>query len=132
MGNSDAVVRTVYHKYQHPKECLITNGILFEDMVRAARGEKKAEKQAADQLALNITREEGDVANAGKDNGGLEYVFPYGATLNVQKPALPILSSGPISYPLNRPVAAVYNKVGAGRICVLGSVRILDDDFFEC
>lgn len=66
-----------------------------------------------------------------KDNGGLEFVFPYGATLNVQKPALPILSSGPISYPLNRPIGAVYNKAGAGRICVFGSVRMLEDDFFD-
>merc|ERR1712176_70785 len=136
MGNSDAVVRTVYHKYQHPKECLITNGILFEDMVRAARGEKKAEKQAADQLALNITREEGDIANVGKDNGGLEFVFPYGATLNAQKPALPVLSSGPISYPLNRPVAAVFPDPGTrrgrgGRLCVLGSVRMFDDEFLD-
>jgi len=130
--NSDAVVRTVYHKYHHPKECLITNGILCEDMVRAAKGERKQEKQAADQLALTITKEDGDIANVGKDNGGLEFVFPYGATLNAQKPAIPILSSGPISYPLNRPVGAVYDKQGMGKICVLGSVRMLDDEYFEC
>ena len=30
-----------------------------------------------------------------QDDGGLEFVFPYGATLNAQKPAVPILSSGP-------------------------------------
>jgi hypothetical protein len=35
-------------------------------------------------------------------------VFPFGATLNVQKPAIPILSSGTVSYPLNRPIGAVY------------------------
>ena len=29
-----------------------------------------------------------------QDDGGLEFVFPYGATLNAQKPAVPILSSG--------------------------------------
>ena len=29
-----------------------------------------------------------------EDDGGLEFVFPYGATLNAQKPAIPILSSG--------------------------------------
>ena len=31
---------------------------------------------------------------ASQDDGGLEFVFPYGATLNAQKPAVPILSSG--------------------------------------
>lgn len=129
--NNDAVVRTVYHKYHHPKEALVTHGCLCADLARAARGEKKAEEKKKDQLSLQITKDDTDIAALSKDNGGLEFVFPYGATLNVQKPALPILSSGPISYPLNRPIAAVYNKAGAGRICVVGSVRMLDDDFFD-
>jgi len=42
--NSDAVVRTVYHKYHHPKEALISNGVVQKDLVRAARGEKKVEQ----------------------------------------------------------------------------------------
>lgn len=134
--NNDAVVRTVYHKYHHPKECLVTHGALCPDLVRSALGEKKKDKEKIDTLALNITKEDGDIGNISKDNGGIEFVFPYGATLNAQKPAIPILSSGPISYPLNRPVAAVYpdpnNHRGVcGRICVLGSVRMFDDDFFD-
>jgi len=129
--NNDAVVRTVYHKYHHPKESLVTHGILCKDIVRAAKGEKKSDKENKDALQLQVTRDDGDIASLGKDNGGIEFVFPYGATLNVQKPAIPILSSGPISYPLNRPVAAVYNKAGAGRICVLGSARMLDDEFLD-
>merc|ERR1719335_1713907 len=129
--NNDAVVRTVYHKYHHPKEALITHGILCQDIVRAAKGEKRKDKENKEVLSLNITKDDADIASLSKDNGGLKFVFPYGATLNVQKPALPILSSGPISYPLNRPVAAVYNKAGAGRICVLGSVRMVDDEFYE-
>ena len=28
MVNPDCVVRTNYHKYFHPKECLISNGVL--------------------------------------------------------------------------------------------------------
>lgn len=129
--NNDAVVRTVYHKYHHPKECLITHGVLCNDIVRSAAGEKRKDKENIDHLALSITKDDHDMGLITKDNGGLEFVFPHGATLNVQKPALPILSSGPISYPLNRPIAAVYNKANAGRICVLGSVRMFDDDFLE-
>jgi intraflagellar transport protein 52 len=109
--NNDAVVRTVYHKYHHPKESLITHGVLCRDLVRAAKGEKKKDKENKETLSLNITKDDADVAALTKDNGGLEFVFPYGATLNVQKPALPILSSGPISYPLNRPIAAVYTRL---------------------
>lgn len=40
-------------------------------------------------------------------SGGLQFVFPYGATLTVQKPCVPLLSSGYFAYPVNRPIAAV-------------------------
>jgi len=139
--NNDAVVRTVYHKYtpgskgaayHHPKEALVTHGVLCQDIVRCIKGEKKTEKENKGvDLNLNITKDEADVG-IGKDNGGADFVFANGATLNVQKPAVPILLSGPISYPVNRPISAVYNKAGAGKIVVLGSVRMFDDDFYEC
>jgi len=38
----------------------------------------------------------------------LTFVYPFGATLNVAKPAVAVLSSGSVSYPLNRPVCAFY------------------------
>lgn len=68
----------------------------------------------------------------------LEFVYPYGATINVQKPATPVLSSGPISYPLNRPVCAVYehNKQEqgggqGGRLCVVGSYQMFQDEYLD-
>ena len=33
---SDAVIRTCYYKYFHPKECLITNGVLNRAILEAA------------------------------------------------------------------------------------------------
>ena len=36
MINTDAVVRTNYHKYFHPKECLISNGVLNRALSEAA------------------------------------------------------------------------------------------------
>lgn len=39
----------------------------------------------------------------------LSFVFPYGASLNVAKPAAPILTSGSVAYPLNRPLCAFYS-----------------------
>ena len=42
----------------------------------------------------------------------LNFVYPYGATLTVQKPAVAVLSSGSTSYPVNRPVCAFcHSKV---------------------
>jgi len=59
-------------------------------------------------------------------------VYPYGATLNVQKPSHAILTSGALSYPSNRPLAAVYQgKNGKGRMAVVGSVEMFGDEYFE-
>lgn len=65
------------------------------------------------------------------ENGGLSFVYPYGATLNVRKPSLPILSSGPVSYPANRPVAAFYMSPKRGKLFVMGSMTFFEDEFFE-
>lgn len=40
----------------------------------------------------------------------ISFVFPYGASLNVAKPAAPILTSGSVAYPLNRPLCAFYSS----------------------
>ena len=37
-------------------------------------------------------------------------MFPFGATLNVVKPAISVLSSGSVSFPLNRPVCAFHSS----------------------
>lgn len=61
---------------------------------------------------------------------GLEFVYPHGATLNVQKPATCLLSSGFISYPLNRPLAAMCEaRKGRGRLLVVGSAQMFADDW---
>lgn len=65
------------------------------------------------------------------ENGGLKFVYPYGATLNVRKPSFPILSSGPISFPANRPVGAFYMSPKRGKLFVLGSMMFFEDEFFE-
>jgi len=40
----------------------------------------------------------------------MQFVYPFGATLNVQKPAVPVLSSGTVCYPIKRPVCALYGS----------------------
>lgn len=35
--NPDAVIRTVYHKYHHPKEVLISNGVVNREIARVVR-----------------------------------------------------------------------------------------------
>ena len=41
----------------------------------------------------------------------MSFLYPYGATLNVEKPSIAVLSSGSVSFPLNRPVCAFHHEV---------------------
>ncbi len=39
------------------------------------------------------------------------------------------MSSGPLSYPINRPIAGVYND--KGKLAVVGSYTMFTDDYFD-
>ena len=127
--NSDCVVRTVYHKYTHPKEALISSGVLSRKLVRAKDLLSK-KGSAASEDAPSPSRAY-EAKSDRKETGGITFVYPHGCTLNVAKPAVPLLSSGHVAYPLNRPVLAVSKKEGkeAGKIAVLGSAELFSDDW---
>lgn len=40
----------------------------------------------------------------------LTFVYPFGATLSVMKPAVAVLSTGSVCFPLNRPILAFYHS----------------------
>jgi intraflagellar transport protein 52 len=134
--NSDSVMRSVYYKYLHPKEVFIAEGVLVPDIARKKNlmqigGNKKggASKGSNSKAAVPLYT---------KDDTKLSFVYPYGASLNVQRPSIPLLSSGPISYPMNRPVSAMWEAetvsgAGAqrGRLVVIGSVEIFGDDWLD-
>uniref|UniRef100_A0A0A9XX95 Intraflagellar transport protein 52 n=1 Tax=Lygus hesperus TaxID=30085 RepID=A0A0A9XX95_LYGHE len=114
MINNDSVVRTHYYKYFHPKECLIPNGVLNRGIAKFLG--KDSNKDFA---------------------GCFSFVYPFGATVNTAKPAVPILSTGPASWPLNRPVCALTTLTSTskmkpgGRICVIGSGHVFSDKYIE-
>ncbi|KAL5016048.1 hypothetical protein ScPMuIL_005637 [Solemya velum] len=114
MVNSDSVVRTSYYKYFHPKEALIVNGVL-----------NRAVSQAAGKT-LSMTPDDSNNSQA------LSFLYPYGATLNVMKPAVAVMSTGSVSFPLNRPVCGLYtSKYGKGKLAVLGSVHMFTDQYID-
>ena len=116
MINNDAVVRTNYHKYFHPKECLISNGVLNRAISQAAG--KSLKNQGYSDETVNAQ--------------ALQFVYPYGATLNVAKPAIPVLSTGSVSFPLNRPVCAFYTHPGSnGKLVVVGSGAMFSDQYID-
>jgi len=116
MVNNDSVVRTVYYKYFHPKEVLISNGVLNREINRAA-GKYVPGSADADRTDLGQS---------------LAFVYPYGATLNVVKPAISVLSSGSVSFPLNRPICAFHSsRYSKGKMVILGSVHMLSDQYLD-
>jgi intraflagellar transport protein 52 len=59
-------------------------------------------------------------------------LYPFGASLNVQKPAIPLLSSGTVSYPLNRPIAGVCQPSDkSGKLLALGSAQMFVDGYLD-
>ncbi|CAH8617716.1 unnamed protein product [Heterobilharzia americana] len=116
MVNSDTVLRTSYFKYYHPKEALIPNGIL-----------NRAMAETAGQNFVIASRE--DVSH----KQALQFLYPYGATLNVAKPAVALLSTGSVAFPLNRPVCAIYKHPSpeGGTLAVVGSTAIFSDSFIN-
>jgi len=116
---ADALVRTVYAKdYFHPKEVLIQDAALLPTI---------------DRLTENRQHQTGTSKNESKvddeDNPSkLAIVYPYGATLRVTKPALPLLTSGVLSFPAHRALAAIA-RAGRGCLAMIGSASMLSDDF---
>ncbi|XP_034539858.1 intraflagellar transport protein 52 homolog [Notolabrus celidotus] len=114
--NNDAVVRNVYHKYFHPKEALVSNGVLNREISRAAG-----------KVITGIIEEE----NVGNNAQALTFSYPYGATLNVMKPAVAVLSTGSVCFPLHRPVLAFHQGKEAGQLVVSGSCHMFSDQYID-
>lgn len=153
--NNDSVTRSAFYKYYHPKEVFIADGLLVPDVARKKNivqfgGGKKNTNNNNNSMGggnSNPTsaKEKTSSANGNNNNSNgsnketkMNLVYPYGASLNVQRPAIPFLSSGPISYPMHRPIAALWEAEtvqGAGnqrgRLVVFGSVEIFGDDWLD-
>ncbi|KFQ18646.1 Intraflagellar transport protein 52, partial [Merops nubicus] len=116
--NNDAVVRTVYCQYHHPKEALISDGVLNRGISEAAG---KTVPEPAD--------EDGN----GRGSQALRFLYPFGATLNVMKPAVAVLSTGSLCFPLNRPILAFCQHQGqqGGKIAALGSSHMFSDQYLD-
>ena len=61
---------------------------------------------------------------------GADFVFANGSTITVKPPAYPILTSGPLTYPSNKPICGVHINKNGGKLMVGGSVNMFNDDYF--
>mmetsp|Transcript_9966 Transcript_9966/g.25382 ORF Transcript_9966/g.25382 Transcript_9966/m.25382 type:complete len:465 (+) Transcript_9966:160-1554(+) len=127
--NSDSVVRTVHHRYMHPKEVLITDGILNREIYEEIFRNSQFAQMPLDNFNGRSMQERKEYMDDPAYK--LDIVYPHGATLSVQKPAVALLSSGKIAYPMNRPVVAGWSLPGSGKVVVAGSVEMFDDNWVD-
>ena len=120
--NTDTVIRKTFHKYLHPKEAFIGNGCLNDELVKSATGKLKEENENKPGKYSKKYRDTKDELENRDENGGLKFIYPYGCTVNVRKPSQSLLSSGPISFPANRPIAGFYTSPRKGKLVVIGSI----------
>jgi len=119
MVNPDAVVRTSYYKYFLPKEALVPNGVLNREINQAAG------KKIPGSSSLSASE-----VSQGQEC--LSFVYPFGATLTVDKRAISVLSTGSVCFPLNRPICAFHSsKNTKGKLVVLGSAHIFSDQYID-
>ena len=161
--NADATVRVLPGgaEYAHPKETLVTDGVLnravqrFVERSRAKQSSLGRENEApgtdgkgndsldsdavGDALGGDPSHRHASRDRARRTAGEsvpVRFVAPFGATLNVQKPAVPVLSTGKMAVPAQRPTAALWagnpgKGEGRGKVCVLGSGRMADDQWLD-
>ena len=151
--NEDCVARTVLHKYFHPKEVAVTNGITNREFNRQAGkplpGQSATDggaspfsaTQTSQQLGSDVAAEASEsAANNNQQqlnsNPNLTFVYPYGMTLTVRRPSIPVLSSGFMAYPLNCPIVSVYEHTESpenkkGKLMVMGSAQTFEDEWFQ-
>lgn len=127
--NDDVVIRTSYYKYFNPKELFVQNGVVDEEFVRVANGQEK-QKLAKKNQRLAIALDDDDDDNS-SGLGGFHFVYPFGCTFMVNKPAIKILTSGPISYPVNKALCAMSTTKKGGQIIALGSWEMIADNYLD-
>ena len=145
--NEDCVVRTVMQKCLHPKEVCVTHGITNREINRLAGKTVIGASNSSGTLASNNNAASNDLsagtaaASAASTTAtSMSFMYPHGLTMNVQRPSFPVLSSGFMAFPLNRPIAAVYEsseavehngKVKRGKLLVLGSALVMEDTWIN-
>ena len=125
--SNNSVIRTTYFKYFHPKEALITNGVLHEDFLRVVNKEEKEETMSAFTNNMNLEDREGAESQTYQ---GFKFVYPFGTSLVSKQPAIQILNTGSVCFPVNAPVFA-YARKSSGYVFVLGSWQMFSDSYFD-
>lgn len=61
----------------------------------------------------------------------IQFVYPYGATLNVRQPSNVLMTTGSVVYPFNRPIAGYFCNDKNGKILAIGSGYMFEDKYIS-
>ncbi|XP_059618469.1 intraflagellar transport protein 52 homolog [Phlebotomus argentipes] len=109
--NADVALRANYYKFFHPKEAIVGEGIGTQSLLKLIREQSGSDWDQIDEIIKP------------------EFVYPFGATLNVINPSVVLLTTGPVVYPFNRPVAGVFCHPSGGKILAIGSGHMFHDRY---
>uniref|UniRef100_A0A182IQ74 Uncharacterized protein n=2 Tax=Anopheles atroparvus TaxID=41427 RepID=A0A182IQ74_ANOAO len=112
--NNDVVVRPQYYKYFHPKEALISGGVSCESINNLLLDSSKSILTSFDFM---------------EDKYKVEFVYPFGATMNIISPSSVLLTTGPVVYPFNRPLAGYFQNQNNGKLVAIGSGHMFQDKY---
>lgn len=124
---NNSVIRTTYFKYFHPKEVLVTNGLLHEDFLRMTERE---DTENHPMPSLSGAGSDDKEPHENRTYPGFKFVFPFGTALTLKAPAVPLLTTGSVSFPVNAHVFA-QSTLGAGQVFVAGSWQVFADGYFD-
>ncbi|KAJ8966447.1 hypothetical protein NQ317_003193 [Molorchus minor] len=67
-----------------------------------------------------------------KEKLNLNIVYPFGCTMNVSKPSVVAFTSGSASFPVDRPLGALYyDEKSEGRLAAIGSAHVFSDKYLD-
>jgi len=124
---NNSVIKTTQHKYLHPKEALVTNGMIHKALVPKIKNAE--EKEIESKFNIKTILDENDDTDI-NNYTGLKIIYPFGCALKLSGSAIPILNSGTVSYPVNSTLIGFASK-GKGRVIVSGSWKILEDSYID-
>lgn len=110
--NSDSVVRQHYYKYFHPKEVVLNGCIVCENM---------------NNELLKVVKKNG--TGIMDEKYEIEFVYPFGATINVISPSNTLVTTSTVAYPFNRPVVGYFSNENGGQILAVGSGHMFSDKY---
>ncbi|MCO5562460.1 hypothetical protein L7F22_016088 [Adiantum nelumboides] len=124
----NCLINTVQKQYLHPKQVLISDCILCDELRKFANIEDDGKFDLT--KAPRVQSDCRELSSSHNEN--FSVVYPYGATLALQKPAVAILSSGLMAHPVRQPIGALWQAGQEhGRVAVVGSVSMFEDSWIS-